>query len=380
MALGDRKQYKSRGGGSSQADWDRWERQSSERQFDKVKYSDDPVDFLNGLNDESLVELYDKTNAITRYGVYDWQRIVRLLPEGEKEGIVKRVSDARKREQDRKVEDRKERQRRNDESRESLKDEARLTSGYIHSEIAQAIRYKEVYGMQQGDWLDDPVAAVTGQGGFGEEVRYSTGIRLEVNMALDCSNSMYYNNLNGVAVNTFRDMYLALNLAASQLPDDSLTVNAWLWAKDDDGKRAYNISTDWSGDRRDSATEFGKLEGAEGLPDATMSFGWSGEDTWLYPLLEKIEDWEQKHGDPGAFRLDIVISDGVLEHPTDARKCDEIQERRNGNLQSVMLNFLPMEDWGDYRVPNRFVQYEATVDNIGALMRSILGDWVVGVM
>lgn len=303
-----------------------------------------------------------------------------MVPDGKMTGIVKRITDAKKAEAEQQKRDREERSKRNEQMKESLKDEARLTSGYIHSEIAQAIRYREAHGLPYGDWLDDPVAALTGQGGFGEEIRYSTGIKLEINMALDCSNSMYYNDYSTVAVNTFRDMYLALNLAASQLPDNSLTVNAWLWAKDRDGKRAFSITHDWYGDRKSDVTEFGKLEGAEGLPDSTMSLGWDGEDTWLYPLLEKIEKWEQKHGDPGAFRLDLVFSDGVLEHPTDARKCDEIQERRNGNLQSVMLNFLPLEQWGDYRVPNRFVEYEATVENIGSLMRSILGDWIVGVM
>jgi len=377
MARGDVKKAKRRTRYMTNAEWDAQQRQDSKREFDKVRYSDDPVEFLNGLSDSSLVKLYDETTKIESYGHTDWSRIVRMLPDGKKEGIIERVNQAKQQEQEEEQERIKRARKQANDMQESMKDEARLTTGYIHSEIAQAIRYKESYGLPYGDWLDDPVAAITGQGGFGEEIRYSTGIKLEINMALDCSNSMWYNDLSTVAVNTFRDMYLALKLAASQLPDDSLTVNAWKWAMSDDGKSVYSMSHNYRGEDKE-VDKHGQLGGMGSLP--SWSADWTGQDTWLYPLLEAIEDWENRHGNHSAFRLDIVISDGVLEHPTDARKCDEIQERRDGNLQSVMLNFLPMEEWGDYRVPNRFVQYEATVENIGALMRSILGDWIVGVM
>lgn len=104
---------------------------------------------------------------------------------------------------------------------------------------------------------------------------------------------------------------------------------------------------------------------------------WPGEDTWIHPLLEALEDWENRHGDSGAYRLDLIISDGILEHKTDASKGDVIQDRRNGFLQSVMLNFLPMSDWGDYRVPNRCIQYPADLENLFGLLRSVIGEWLV---
>jgi hypothetical protein len=114
------------------------------------------------------------------------------------------------------------------------------------------------------------------------------------------------------------------------------------------------------------------------LPGAG-SWDWTGEDTWISPLLEALEDWEIKYGDSASYSLDIILSDGILEHPTDARKGDAIQDRRDGSLQSIVLNFLPMGEWGDYRVPNRCVQYPATSENLLGLLRGILGDWLTSI-
>lgn len=388
---GDQKTKKySGGGGGDSYNWDAHYRSQSQRQYEKVKASADPAAFLMGLSNTELMALRSKTRRISRYGDYDWNRIVALLDSGELTVLKERLAEAEaenseqvKQQQAKHKREWEERQRQAREAKERLVDEARLTAGHLHSELAAALAWKERYDQHYGEWLDDPVAALTGQGGFGEEVRYSTGIKLEVNIALDCSNSMYYNGLHSVAVNTMRTLYMALELVSKQLPPGSLTLNAWCWALSSDGKyvRHLNVKRNFWSDEVLGQVEMddeNPLGAMEQLPSEDYKSGWTGEDTWIYPLLEAIDKWEQQSGDPGAYRLDIILSDGVLEHPTDVRKGDEVQFRRNGNLQSVILNFLPMESWGDYNVPNRCVQYEATVENIGSLMRSVLGDWVVG--
>jgi len=267
------------------------------------------------------------------------------------------------------------------ELREQMADEARSTAGYLQSELAAAIGWKDAHGCDDGDWIDDPVAAMMGDGGFGEEVRTSKGIKLQVNICLDISNSMYHNGLADIAVETVRTLYLSLYTASRELPDDSLVVNLWTWAGGETGKGVRWL-TDPSFGFGEFVNPFEDDDNPLGTAvDALPKYQsrWTGEDTWMYPLLKKLEKWEDMHGDFGAHRLDLIISDGVLEHPTDARKGDIIQDRRDGTLQSVVLNFLPMEEWGDYRVPNRCVQYPADNDNLFALIRQILGDWLVSI-
>lgn len=352
MAYSDKKVRKSRSRGVTQADRRRWDAQRRREARAKAKAEEERKRMLGAMSpgerEEFLAEELAEKLRIEEEADENRERYAKQL----------RLE------------------------REQLVADSRLMAGFIHSEIATAVSWKETYGHQEGDWLDDPVAALTGQGGFGEEVSKSTGIKLQIHLCLDCSNSMVHNRVDQVSVEVMRTMYLALDQASKQLPTGSLTVHMWKWALDEDGKRVDQVT---KGDHWTDLTEPGTLaEGVNGkdprgytryLPSA--SYQWTGEDTWIHPLLEALDAWETVNGDPGAYRLDIIISDGILEHPTDARKGDVIQDRRDGNLQSIVLNFLPMEDWGDYRVPNRCVQYPATAENLMGLMRAILGDWLV---
>lgn len=247
--------------------------------------------------------------------------------------------------------------------------DARLMAGQLQSEFASAIGWRDRFGQPEGDWLDDPVEALTTGYGFGEEVRTSRGIKMQVNLCLDCSNSMVHNRLDNTAKETIQNFYLGLRMASSQLPTGSLVVNVWTWANGDDGRSVSHVNSK-SEEEKYADSPMGALE-------YNYWAQFDGEDTWISPLLDRLERWENRYGDPTAFRLDIVITDGVLEHPTDAREGDKIQERRDGALQTVVLNFLPVEDWSDSRVPKRCVQYPATDDNLVGLMRGVLGAWLV---
>lgn len=248
---------------------------------------------------------------------------------------------------------------------------ARLSVGGLYTELASAIALRERYGQPEGDWLEDPVDAITEGTGFGEDQRIKKGVKLQVHLCLDTSNSMVHNDLAENAMTVISDMYLGLRGAAEQLPPGSLVVELWEWAKGQDGKHVYHTSN------HDAIEAY---KGPRGVTAALSLYNsFQGEDTWIAPLFERLEKWEEKYGDWDAYRLDIVISDGVLEHATDARKADQVQDHRDGYLQTVILNFLPMEDWADFRVPNRCVQYPATPDNVAGLMRNILGDWLTGI-
>lgn len=246
--------------------------------------------------------------------------------------------------------------------------DARLMAGGLQSEFASAIGWREKFGQPEGDWLDDPVEALTTGYGFGEEVRTSRGIKMQVHLCLDCSNSMKWNGCADVAQETVQSMYWALRMAAEQLPPGSLVAHVWSWAHYDKGKGVQIHTGEQQMNRIDN-------DPLKALDRYWASF--DGEDTWISPLLERLETWETKYGDPGAYRLDIIITDGVLEHATDSRKGDEIQERRDGSLQTIVLNFLPVEEWVDSRVPKRCVQYAATPDNLIGLVRNVLGGWLV---
>lgn len=261
------------------------------------------------------------------------------------------------------------RKERQDTRRLEISSGARLMAGSLQSEFASAIGYRERYAQQEGDWLDDPVGALTTGYGFGEEVQVSKGIRLQLHLCLDCSNSMYHNRISDVSQQAVRDLYLAAKMASDGLPDESLKVHVWTWARGRDGKQVNHVTNDYS------------VRENHDNPAGVMEYAWTGfdgEDTFIAPLLSNLENWENMNGDAGAARLDIIVTDGVLTHPADAREADAVQERRDGALQTVMLNFLPIEEWTDSRVPKRCVQYPATPDNLNGLMRGILGSWLAG--
>jgi cation transport regulator ChaB len=274
-----------------------------------------------------------------------------------------------------------------------------LIAGAIRSDFDAAFSIEEIYGRSSGDWLDDPVAGATSGYGFGEEVRKPSGIQLQITVSLDMSNSMYYNDLHESAGEAYRDIYLALEQIKSEHADD-LHIAAFTFANDgyedkDRGRVARNLSVEYEYARdedgryirdevnggykqiakinKSSETELGAVEAFRA---GGSSYHFSGEDTWFYPLFEEIEKWETIHSEPGAVRLDIVITDAVIEHPSDIRRSDVIQGRRDGNLQTVMLNLLPEDEWVNSDLPLNCVQYAITPENLAGVLRNLLTEFV----
>ena len=270
------------------------------------------------------------------------------------------------------------------EETSAIWNEVDLTAGLLRSDVSEVFKYQEVYGQRDGDWLDDPVAAYATGYGFGEEVKERSGVKLQVTVSLDLSNSMWYNGIAEDALTAFRTIYLTLKSLGEQNPGDMFYA-AFTFSRDEyDGKAGRVAAKVKVRQRFGYEPDEYDLSAMEGFREAKRyGHGWNersmaifdGEDTWLYPLFQQIELWEQEESDPGAVRLDLIITDAVIEHPSDIRESSKIQERRDGSLQTILLNLMPEEEWINSTLPLRCVQYPANRDNLAGLLRNVLADF-----
>jgi hypothetical protein len=269
--------------------------------------------------------------------------------------------------------------RQKEEVRVIMKD-VTLIKGALQADFHQAFSLDEIYAQREGDWLDDPIEGVRTGYGFGEEIRRPSGIKLQITVSLDQSNSMRHNRVHLAAAKSFRDIYLALEQLQDEHPNDmfisAFTFSNDGWGSSDRGRRAHNLTvTGWSEKKIIRSTET-SLGAVNSYRDTDMYNHFAGEDTWFYTLFEAIEEWENGYGDPGAIKLDIILTDAVIEHPSDIRRSDKIQERRNGNLQTIMLNFMHESEWVNSDLPLHCVQYAASPVNIGGMLRNLLTEFV----
>lgn len=380
VVYGDTKRKRNTGGSWSQADQDAYDRSVSKSAYDKVVGSGDPVKYLLGLEDAELLRVHSATSRISRYGSTDWQRIKGMLDAGDLTKVKQRLDAAGENERKRSAErwENYEAQRRAklEEEVAAYQRQAELTAGLIGSDVHAAVARKEEHDQLEGDWLEDPVAAYIGCGGFGEEVRERAGIKLQITVSLDASTSVWANRLQTPAIKAFINLVMAIRELQNEYPDSVYTAS-FLWAMREDGKWAKQLETmhDYSSLPEDCKLD-GGLEWVRSSVDSFSAPSWAGEDTWIHPLFSAIERWENEHSDPGAVRLDLIITDGVLEHPTDIRQASEIQERRDGTLHTVLLNFLPEQVWHDTQLPTRCIQYPADVDNLDGMLRLMLAEYV----
>lgn len=239
----------------------------------------------------------------------------------------------------------------------ALDQAANLDAGDFISELATVMTTQYRSGLREGDYLEDVERYTTDGCVFGEESRRAGAVKLRVAVALDRSRSMYANGIMGTAGRALIALDKTVRQAQQELPEGSLAYQPFVFAGEAERRRDLNLFT-----------------GQYMYP----SSDW--DDTNIAPLLESIEKWEQEDGaDPDAFKLDLIITDGVLEHPRDVARANQIQARRNGRGATIMLNFLPREEWGDYHLPARCFQYPVTKDSLAAQLRAIVTE-VVGML
>lgn len=298
--------------------------------------------------------------------------------------------------------------------------EANVEIGEFVSELAVALRYRDRDGLDSGDWIEDPERLFTDGLVFGEEYKSQAQGKLQVTVTLDASQSMWNQYLMKYAAPTFRALDKMMRQAQAELPPGSLSYSPFVFHgqafplppslvdqysqgvykekgryKSWDGTvKTYdreNYMAPSAGVRSDlylKAIQNQEIPGLEGLahlketpswgtPEYEQFWSWSrnrrmlGDDTLLAPLFAAIEDWE-KGNNHDATRLDIVITDGQFENEADLRLASEIQERRNGRLTTVLLNFLPVAKWSASKLPDRCLQQPVDKDNIGASVRTVI--------
>lgn len=402
MAAGDRKSEKSTGYGrtsygrsETQAERDARARAASKRVLDNVAGQPNPCQYLLQAG-PALVDIYKTTHQITNRGKYDWERIMALLPQACQEKVQEALEKAKadrdaartieEKEREAKwqhqqmiyAEEAKARQQAEYEQKQEIVNAAQLVLGSLQSETSQVFQRRERYELDQGDYLEDPVSSRLRSGGWVEDTTRKAGFKLQLTISLDVSNSNWYNRVAAPAIRAFQELVLAARALKNEHPDDVI-YSAWLFSKDRDGKGVEQLTaleTDWDNGKRVF------IETDDPLKEVKKLWSWNkssmpyfaGEDSWLYPLLENIADWEKKHDD-GYVKLDIILSDGVFERKVDITRSDDIQAGR-GQAHTVIMNFMPEDDWYNGRLPYQVVQYPVTADNVNGLLRLVLSHFL----
>ena len=380
MAYGDvkRKRQRTSGYRSAPVNWNAQDRQASYQQYLKCTQDGDVWGYFVGMSGDALMGVQSTMSAIKRRGAYDWQRVMESITPAQRSELEKRIAD-RQKEINAQIKDRSEKRKaariaKVADQSAAYKQHADLTAGMLRSDVHQAIAYKEKYGLDDGDWLDDAVAAYSGKGWAGQEVAHAIGVKLQITLSLDVSNSMWHNGIASDAVKSFIELGLALKQLQAECVG-SVYTQAFLFAKDENGKVAERLRDNGWGYDLPEELRIGEFEQ---MRDAGTSMvpHYAGDDTWISPLFFALQTWEMECSDPGAVRLDLVITDGVLEHPRDISAASKLQEQRDGALQTVLLNFLPESDWQDSLLPNRCVQYHVDSETVGGTLRNLIGEFV----
>jgi len=382
MAQGDTRYKRTRGtGGGSRINWDAQDREHSRKIMQAVLDSamGNVEGYMLNLSGSALSGIKQATTVIKTRGRYDWERLMdKLTPEG-KEQVQAKVTEYDKDKQAERNQRMKDAQEKRiqamTEEALSYRKAAGLTAGALQSDFHQALTWKEVYGQPEGEWLDDPVAAYTTGLGFGEEVTAATDVKLQITLSLDVSNSMWNNRIAAAAVQAFIEIGMALQELQAQYPTN-VYIQTFVFCLYSEGKRAMRLDKLWG-----YAGTNAKEDYTLGVFDKVREWAkfqphLAGQDTYINPLFQAIEQWEVDESDPGCVRLDLVITDAVLEHPKDIRLATQTQERRDGELQTLFLNFLPEADWAYSTLPARCIQYPAQADNIQGLMRNLIAEFV----
>lgn len=380
-----------------------------------------PRTLTEGLTDARLHTYVEMMKA--RYGIHDWAwqkfedsddndgRVRRLVIDktsiGDWRAFQKRakeVVDVRAEEElkqqelreaemaERQAAFRAQQLKRDTESKQEIMKTVELSVGSIKADFDMALGTEDTFYLDDGDYLDDPVEGVISGYGMGMETKTPEGIKLQITLSIDKSNSMQSNKLTRPAGDAFRDMWLALEKLEKQYQGDLFIAcfdfanDGYVWNQTKTnrvwktGAEANCLSVNyypWSGSHEIVRSKDEKLGPVERYRESGSAYhSFSGEDTWLHPLFEEIERWENEFSDPGAHKLDIIITDAVLEHKVDIVRSDVVQERRNGSLQTVFLNFIPQEHWADHDLPKRCVQYAANPDTIDGLLRNLVSQFV----
>lgn len=284
---------------------------------------------------------------------------------------------------------------------------ANIVVGDFLSELLTVMRTRYKTGLREGDWIEDPERVYMDGAVFGEEVRVASEIKLQIALCVDVSKSTYFNGTAAIIGKAVVALDRMIRKAQAELPEGALSYRLFAFNRNTyvvGPDRVMELDTSAPSKERDGevaetsaihrwGTWYVKPEG--GVKQSGLSFeqaaskrrGYFGmgvnckmgydnnwEDTLVTPLFEAIEAWEQTDGDPHAYRVDIILSDGEWDNYSDVQAATRVQERRNGRLTTFMLNFLPRWKWKQHALPQRCYQYEANREYLGQQIQQIVSD------
>lgn len=267
--------------------------------------------------------------------------------------------------------------------------DSNIEVGDFLSDLATAVKFRMKLGQSQGDWIEEPERAFTDGLVFATEIATTADVKLQISLCLDASTSMWMNRLMKSAGPAFLAFDRIIRKAAQDLPQGSISYAPFIFHE-----KAYKIpasylnsyvgrSVNKDGEDRNrdvwptyvNREAFQKALDVGELPEGTDRFEMkmSGTDTLIAPLFRELQTWEQGN-DSNSVRIDIVLTDGVLENAADVAEATKIQEDRNGRLHTVLLNFLSLDQWSEFHVPDRCSQYAVTPESLDSSIRQILND------
>lgn len=243
--------------------------------------------------------------------------------------------------------------------------------------IYSAVSNKTIAGQQEGDYLSDVVEQSLDRQGMSEELLRMGSTKIEVNVGLDISGSMFsrYGGRPIVAATVvMRVLNKAFDIVRQSLPAGVFKANLWLWAMSGNGRHCRCLTDQRYGTYQSKLFVGTEAEQVKMIDDLLAGFGkhepyYAGGGTELAPLIQQVTAWENDEGDPTAHRLLIAITDGALE---DASAAAEVQNWRSGKLYNLLYNV------GGYSgdVPAGFLAYGGNVLELEGFVRQSLFDFV----
>lgn len=203
--------------------------------------------------------------------------------------------------------------------------------------IYSSVGNKVITDQRVGDWLDDVVEQSLDHSGMADEQTRLSATRIEANIALDVSGSMF-NRWSGrahvPAAFMVRLLHKAFRIVEAELPQSVFKFNIWLWAVSFGGRNCACLTAPEFGHFQiNDCTDVKTVDAIlEGLGRSEPYYAGSG--TQLCPWLTCVRQWEEQYGDPTAHKLDIVVTDGLI-HDNDV--VNHEQNFRPGKLNSLLF-------------------------------------------
>src|SRR3990167_9844923 len=205
--------------------------------------------------------------------------------------------------------------------------------------VYTSVGNRVVADQHEGDWLQDVVEQSLDHSGMADEQMKLASTRIEVNVAMDVSGSMFERwagRPNVASAFIVRLLHRSFRIVEAELPQSVFKFNIWLFAVAGGGRCCACLTSPDFGNYAvtsihncDSASVDAVLEGL-----GRSEPYYSGNGTRLQPWMDGVRKWEEVHGDPTAHKLDIVITDGLIH---DADKVNATQNMRPGKLSAMML-------------------------------------------